>query len=304
MSHGHDHSTRDVSDKALLWAVVLNLGLTVVEIIAGIMAGSLALIADALHNFNDCATLLIAYIARRISRRHADHRFTFGYRRAELIGAMINLTALMLVGLYLLYEAVRRFLEPQPPEGWTMIGVAGVALAVDAATAWLLWALSKGSLNARAAFVHNLTDAFASIAVIFGGVAVLVWDATWIDPALTVLIAGYVMVQAGIMLKRTATILMEGTPPGMSIDDLVSAMVAIDGVEDVHHVHVWELDEHHLAMEAHVVIRQHRLEEMERVKAAAKAMLETRFGITHSTLEFESPEAARNHSARLIGDDE
>lgn len=300
MSHEHDH-TEGVSDKALLWAVALNLGLTGVEIAAGIMAGSLALIADALHNFNDCATLLIAYIARRISRRRADRRFTFGYHRAELIGAMVNLTALMLVGLYLLYEAVRRFIEPQPPEGWTMIWVAGVALAVDAATAWLLWAMSKGSLNAKAAFVHNLTDAFASIAVILGGVAVLVWQTTWIDPALTVLIAGYVMVQAGIMLKRTATILMEGTPPEVSIDEIVSTLSSLDGIEDVHHLHVWELDEHHRALEAHIVIRPDRMAGMETVKADAKRTLEERFDITHSTLEIESPEAAAEHSREMIG---
>ena len=135
MAHDHSHAGENLSDKRLILAVGLNLLLTVVEAIAGVLAGSLALLADALHNFNDCGSLIIALVARRIGRRPSDERRTFGYRRAEIIGALINLTILAVVGLYLVYEAVARLIDPQPIDGWIVVVVAAVALAVDVGTA-------------------------------------------------------------------------------------------------------------------------------------------------------------------------
>src|SRR3990172_6621454 len=124
MAHDHSHADEHLSDKRILGAVGLNLFLTVVEAIAGVLAGSLALLADALHNFNDCGSLVIALVARRIGRRPSDDRRTFGYRRAEIIGALINLTILMVVGLYLVYEAIVRIFEPRPIDGWIVVVVA------------------------------------------------------------------------------------------------------------------------------------------------------------------------------------
>lgn len=196
MSHNHQHShgTERVSDSVLLWTVIVNLGLSVFELVAGLISGSVALMADALHNTNDAGALLVAYIARKISRKGANNRYTFGYRRAELIGAMIQLTALILVGLYLLYllyEATRRFFEPELLLGGWIMAAAGVTLVVDVIRAWLLWSMSKGSLNVKAAFLHNLTDAGASVAVLIGGAAIYWLGWNWVDPILTLLIAGY-----------------------------------------------------------------------------------------------------------------
>ena len=151
----------------------LNLLLTVVEAVAGLLAGSLALLADALHNFNDCGSLVIALIARRIGRLPSDDRRTFGYRRAEIIGALINLTILVVIGLYLVYEAIARFFQPQEIDGWIVVGVAAVALVIDVATAALLFAMSRGNLNLRAAYLHNLGDAASSVGVIIAGAAIL-----------------------------------------------------------------------------------------------------------------------------------
>lgn len=291
MSHNHDHShgTENVSDGVLLWTVIVNLGLSVFEFVAGAISGSVALMADALHNTNDAAALLIAYIARKISRKGADEHYTFGYRRAELIGAMIQLTALILVGLYLVYEAVRRIFEPEPLLGGWIMAAAGVALIVDVITAWLLWSMSKGSLNVKAAFLHNLTDAGASVAVLLGGAAIYWLDWSWVDPVITLIIAGYILYMSSGMLKKTSRILMEGTPPELSVDEIKEALEALDGIENVHHIHVWELDEHHRALEAHVVIGEARsMEELESLKAAIKNHLDERFSISHSTLEFES----------------
>jgi len=211
--HHHDHGTEHVSDRVLLWSVIINAALSLFEFIAGAISGSVALMADALHNTNDAAALLIAYIARKIGRKGADKKYTFGYRRAELIGAMIQLTALIVVGLYLVYEAVRRFFAPDPLLGGWIMAAAAIALLVDVVTAWLLWAMSKGSLNVKAAFLHNLTDAGASLAVLLGGAMIFWLNWTWVDPVLTLIIAGYILFMSFGMLRKTSRILMQGTPP-------------------------------------------------------------------------------------------
>ena len=298
MSHDHSHGTEDVSDSVLLWCIIVNLGLSVFEFVGGVIAGSVALMADAAHNTNDAAALLIAYIARKISKKGADAKYTFGYRRAELIGAMIQLTALILVGLYLVYEAVRRIVEPEPLLGGWIMAAAGVAVVVDVVTAWLLWAMSKGSLNVKAAFLHNLTDAGASVAVLIGGATIYWLDWSWVDPLISLGIAGYILYMSFGLLKKTSRILMEGTPPELSLDEIKEAMEDLDGVENVHHIHVWELDEHHRALEAHVVIGENRsMEEVESLKTTVKEHLDERFSITHSTLEFESAEKSCRRKA-------
>ena len=297
-SQGHSHGltrsaeTAGVSDARLLWSFALNQLLTVGQIIGGIYSGSLALLSDAAHNFNDANALLIAYIARRVSRRDANSRYTFGYRRAELIGAVINLTTLALVGLYLVYEAVMRFFNPEPILGWVMGGVALLALVVDVATALLLWAMAKGSLNVRAAFVHNITDALGSVAVLIGAGLVLWRGWTWIDPALTLLIAGYVLWQVVTMLPQAVHILMEGAPPALDVDELTRAVCAVDGVQGMHHLHVWQLDENRIALEAHVVVPDAMsADRREAVRFEVKQLLSQRFSVAHSTIEMEADAA-------------
>lgn len=157
-NHTHSRSTEKIGDGVLLWTVIVNLGLSVFEFIAGIISGSVALMADALHNTNDAAALLIAYVARKISRKGADERFTFGYRRAELIGAMIQLTALILVGLYLVVEAAKRFMDPRPLLGLWIMGASVLALVVDIATAWLLRAMSKDTLADSFDIAHSTLE--------------------------------------------------------------------------------------------------------------------------------------------------
>ena len=302
-SHDHSHGTENVSDNVLLWCIIVNMGLSVFEFVAGAISGSVALMADALHNTNDAAALLIAYIARKISRKGADEHYTFGYRRAELIGAMIQLTALILVGLYLVYEAVRRIFEPEPLLGGWIMAAAGVALIVDVITAWLLWAMSKGSLNVKAAFLHNLTDAGASVAVLVGGAAIFWLGWTWVDPVLTLIIAGYILYMSFGLLKKTSRILMEGTPPGLSLGGIKKDIENLKSVENVHHLHVWELDENHTALEAHVRIES-TVQSHSGLRRQIKALLENDYGISHSTLELEdSADAQRCGSERMIDSD-
>ncbi|EMI24173.1 cation diffusion facilitator family transporter [Rhodopirellula europaea] len=290
---GHSHGlTRSddlagVSDLRLIWAVIINHILTVGEVIAGIFSGSVALLSDAAHNFNDANALLIAYIARKISKKEATERFTFGYRRAELLGAVINLTLLAVIGLYLVYEGIRRFFEPEEITGWLMAAASILALVIDVGTALLLWAMSKGSLNVRAAFVHNIVDAAGSVAVLIGAGAIIWLQWNWVDPVLTLVLSAYILYQVYAMLPKAMRILMEGTPVDLDVQDLVDEVEKLEGVEGLHHLHVWELDEQNRALEAHIVIDRESIEQFHEIKQRIKERLAHDFEINHSTLEFE-----------------
>ncbi|MEQ9335079.1 cation diffusion facilitator family transporter [Thalassobaculum sp.] len=287
-SHGHSHhGTASMGDGRLAWAVTVNLLLTVAQIAGGIVSGSLALVADAVHNLSDAAALGIALFARRVARRGADAGMTYGYRRAEIVAALINLTTLIVIGVYLAYEAVFRFFSPEPVAGWIVVIVAGVALAVDLVTAALTFAAAKHSLNIRAAFLHNVADALGSVVVIIAG-ALVIWRGwTWIDPAATLLIAGYILWHGLLEIRTCIRILMEAVPAGLDLASLQAAVTGVDGVVGSHHLHVWQLDERDPFFEAHVVIERADADRLEDIKRAVKAALRDRFGIAHSTLEFE-----------------
>ena len=285
MSGHHQHAPE--SDRGLLVAVFINILLTLAQVIGGIISGSLSLIADALHNLSDAASLGIALFARTIGRKPADKTKSFGYQRAEVIAALINLTLLITVSLYLIYEAVWRIVEPQVVVGIIIIVVAGVAFVVDMVTALITFRMSKNSLNMKAAFLHNLADALTSIGVIIAGALILLYQWYWVDTLLTFLIAGFVLWQGIIMLPKTIHLLMEGTPENLSSDEIKASLEEAKDVEDVHHIHVWNLDEHRIALEAHVVVATNELQEVEIIKRKLKEILKERFQITHSTLEFE-----------------
>ncbi len=285
MGHGHDHGTDDMPDGRLIAAVAVNVLLTIAQIIGGVISGSLSLIADALHNLNDAASLALALFARKIGRRPADKLMTFGYGRAEVVAALINLTTLIIVGLYLVYEAVSRFITPQPIDGWIVIWVAGIALVIDVVTAVMVHAGAKNSLNMKAAFLHNVSDALASVGVIVAGVLIIRYDLYVADLIITLVISAYVLWQGFSLLPKTIRILMGATPDDLEFDRIVARLRAVPGVRDLHHVHVWSLDEHTRSLEAHIVPEEGSLDAFETTKALIRAELATVFSITHATLE-------------------
>ncbi|MBU2580138.1 MAG: cation diffusion facilitator family transporter [Alphaproteobacteria bacterium] len=286
MGHQH-HVSQDAGDRRVLFAVIVNLGLTVAQVVGGVLAGSLALIADALHNFSDAIALIIAFGARKIARRPADGAMTFGYGRVEIVAALINYTTLIVIGLYLVYEAIVRFIEPQGVDGWLVVIIAGIALVVDAVTAMLTYALSKTSVNMRAAFLHNVADALGSIAVIVAGTLILLYDWRLIDPLVTLMIAAYVLWQSFTEIGPVIRILMLGSPPDIVTADVIARIKTIDGVADIHHAHFWQMDENRSALDAHLRIVEDGWDRADSIKATVKSMLNQEFGITHSTLELE-----------------
>ena len=288
MAHDHSHTHENTSDRRLVLALVLNLVLTVVEVVAGLLSGSLALVADAIHNLSDCGSFVIALIARRVGRWPSDERRTFGYRRAEIIGALINLTILVVVSLLLMYEAFERFLYPAPIDGWIVVGVAAVALAVNVATTIVLYAMSRDNLNVRAAYLHNMADSFSSLGVIIAGAVILGFGVLWIDAVVTLLVAVFTIWHSLPDIKRAIHILMEGAPSSVETEKLMTELQSVAGVAGVHHLHLWELDEHHSALEAHIVVEPAQLDRWAAIKQELKQRLAMRFGIEHSTLEFET----------------
>ncbi|WP_397542002.1 cation diffusion facilitator family transporter [Roseovarius salis] len=287
----------------MLWAIAVNLGLTVIQVGGGILAGSLALIADALHNFSDALSLIVAFVARRIARRPADGNMTFGYGRAEIAAALINYTTLIVMGLYLVYEAVMRAVSPQPVDGWLIVVVAAVALAVDAITAMLTHAMSKSSVNIRAAFLHNLADALGSLAVIVAGTLILLYDWRLVDPAVTLLIAGYILWQALSEIGAVIRILMLGSPPDIDTEAVIERLRQVDGVQDIHHVHLWQMQENQPSLDCHITIREGHWARADAIKAHCRDVLQSEYGIAHSTLEMECARHACPRP-RTIGHDD
>ncbi|MFO7298060.1 MAG: cation diffusion facilitator family transporter [Pseudomonadota bacterium] len=306
--HTHDHSHRHVhmdaaaGDRRVFLAVVVNLGLTIGQLVGGFFAGSLALIADAVHNFSDAISLGIAFFARKIARRQSDERMTFGYVRAELVAALINYTTLIAIGVYLAYEAILRFFSPEEVEGWTVVIVATIALVIDAVTALLTYSLSKTSANIRAAFLHNVADALGSIAVIVAGALILLFGWHIVDPIVTLIIAAYILWMAFNEVGDVVRILMLGVPPGIDVEELMDAIRKVDGVEDIHHLHVWAIDENRNSLEAHIVVPDDIAPDARAVKDRIRALVRERFGVTHTTLEIErASECHEFGNAKSIG---
>ena len=281
--HHHEHS----NDKNLIVAISINLFLTFAQFFGGLISGSLALIADAIHNLSDAVSLGIAIFARAIGRKTADEFRTFGYKRAEVIAALINLTLMLIISLYLIYEAIWRFIEPQIISGWIVIIIAGIALIVDLYTSVITYRLSENNMNMKAAFLHNLSDALASIGVVVAGSLILLYEWFWVDSLITMIIAGYILLQTFKMFPNSVNFLMDATPNNISIEDVKTSMSLIKGVEDVHHIHVWNLDEQRVALEAHVVTGAESLKDNATIKEAIKKSLQEKYDIDHSTLEFE-----------------
>tara|TARA_R110000868_G_scaffold411509_1_gene704867 strand:- start:38774 stop:39661 length:888 start_codon:yes stop_codon:yes gene_type:complete len=287
-------------DKRVAIAIWANGILTLAQIGGGIFAGSLALIADALHNFSDMVSLVIAFAARKIARRPADSQMTFGYGRVEIVAALINYTSLIIIGLYLVYEGGMRIIDPPEIKGWWVVWLGGIALVVDTLTALLTYSMQKGSVNIRALFLHNLSDALASVAVVIGGTLILLYDMRWVDPAITIGIAGYILYLGLTEIGGTIRTLMLASPEDIDTEAVIQALSDIDGVIGLHHVHFWQMGEHEASLEAHVVIEENAWGQLENTKYRIKQALEQNFNIQHSTLEFEHPDYL-HRNARTFG---
>ncbi len=287
--HGHDHgSMRGAQRKALVLSLGFNSVFLVAEVAGGLAFRSLALLADAAHMTSDVAGLVIALVAQRLLERPATSRHSYGMQRAEVLGAQANAITLFAVAGWIVFEAVRRIGEPTEVVGGGLLVVATLGLAVNLGSAVLLARARGRSLNMQGAFVHMAVDAAGSVAAIAAGVAVTVWNANWVDPLMSILIAAMVLWSAWGLLRATAHVLLEGAPAGIDPAEVEAAVSADAEVEAVHHLHLWNLASDVPALSAHVVIKgEVTLHDAQQSCDRLKTLLEERFGIEHATLELE-----------------
>ncbi|MCH7964230.1 MAG: cation transporter [Bacteroidetes bacterium] len=284
MAHNNSHSSTGIR---LLITVLLNLFITVAEVIGGIISGSLALISDALHNFSDAISVIISYIAIRLKEKDSSSKHTFGFKRAEILAAVINSSVLVIISIYLFYEAILRFQNPEPIKGILMTVVASIGLTANITGTLLLKRDAKTSMNIRSSYFHLLSDAVSSVAVIIGGLAITFWNMYWLDPLLTILIAVYITRESFKILSDAIHVLMEGAPPDISIQKIQSEVEKLERVENIHHVHIWTVGENDVHLEAHIDVADMMISKSNILGEQIEALLKTKFGINHITLQFE-----------------
>jgi cobalt-zinc-cadmium efflux system protein len=300
MSHNHIHK-HQVQGKNLLYSIFLNVLITVAQIVGGIISGSLALISDALHNFSDVLSLIISYVAHKLSRREASFEQTFGLKRAELIAAFVNALSLIVVAVYLIFEAVGRFFQPQEIQPGLVIWLAALGIAVNGFSVLLLKKDANHNLNMKSAYLHLLTDMLASVAVLVGGILMYYFQIYWIDSVLTLIIAIYLIVVGFDLLIKATKMLMLFTPKEINIREIVETVNQIKGVKLLHHVHVWHLNEEELHLEAHLDCSEDiKLSEFNTLLYKIEAVLFEKFHINHVNIQ---PEFQKEDPKEIIVQD-
>jgi cobalt-zinc-cadmium efflux system protein len=251
-SHSHSHNHGDLKGRNLFISILLNILITIAQVIGGIVSGSLALLSDALHNFSDVISLIISYIANVLSKRKASTSRTFGYKRAEIIAAFINASTLIIVAVLLIIEAIKRFQNPQEIESNLVIWLSILGIAANGFSVLLLKKDADKNMNMRSAYLHLLTDMMASVAVLIGGLLMKFYDIFWIDSVLTLAIAFYLIFVGYQLLRESTRVLMLFTPTDIPVSEIVQKVNDIEGVSNIHHIHIWQLNENEVHLEAHV----------------------------------------------------
>jgi cobalt-zinc-cadmium efflux system protein len=285
----HAPTSERHSQRRALWVTLIaNSVFLVVEVIAGVVFGSLALVADSAHMLSDVVALSIALGTQTLMLRPASARHTYGLQRAEVIGAQVNGVILAAVSGWIAFEAVGRFSDPREIAGAGVLVVASLGLLVNVGSAVLLARTQGRSLNMRGAFLHMAADAAGSVAAIAAGLAALLWNAFWVDPAASLVIASLILWSSLRLLRDTTLVLMEGAPEHIDLESVEAALANEDAVQDVHHLHLWTLASDVPALSAHVVLKHDvSLHEAQLEGERLKQMLVARFGIEHATLELE-----------------
>jgi cobalt-zinc-cadmium efflux system protein len=296
--HHHLPAIRTAQTRALKLALGINACYLVVEVVGGVVFGSLALLADAGHMLSDVVGLGVAIAAHGLMGRPASARHTYGLQRTEVLGALANGVILVGVVVWIGIVAIQRLSAPPAVAGGGLLVVATFGLIVNLASAWIVRRERGHSLNMQGAYVHMLFDAIGSVAVIVAGVGVFVWDAYWVDPAASLVIAGIIVWATWGLLREAINVLLEGTPRGMDHAAVEAALSEQPGVESVHHLHLWNLASDVRALSAHVVLEGPLdLHEAQIRGDELKAMLRERFGVEHSTLELECHDCEVVHVA-------
>ena len=300
-NHNHSHSHTELGGRNLLISIFLNIIITASQVVGGIVSGSLALLSDALHNFSDVLSLIISYIANLLAKKDASINRTFGYKRAEILAAFINASTLIIVAVLLIIEAIKRFYNPQTIESNLVIWLSIIAILGNGFSVLLLRKDAQKNMNMRSAYLHLLTDMMASVAVLIGGLLMKYYEVFWVDSLLTLLIALYLIWVGFDLFKESFKVLMLFTPNDVHIQDIVDELCTISDVKNVHHIHVWQLNEEETHFEAHVEFNSDiKLSDFDRILVEMEDILLHKFQINHVNIQ---PEFGKIGSKDIIVQD-
>lgn len=299
MSQNHSHNHTKLSGKNLLISIILNIIITIAQLIGGFISGSLALISDAVHNFSDVISLIISYVANLLSNnKKQTKQYTFGYKRAEIIAAFINAASLIVIAIFLGIEAVKRFNSPQEINSNLVIWLAILGILANGFSVLLLRKDANHNLNMKSAYLHLLTDMLTSVAVLVGGLLMKYYQFYWIDAVLTLLISIYLMFLSWDILITSTKILMLFAPKHIVIDDVANEVLKVEAIKNIHHVHIWQLNDHDCHFEAHIEFKEDiKLSDFDRVCEQVEKILLDKFHIQHCNLQ---PEYNRSDSKEII----
>ena len=301
-SHSHNHAHHhDLNGRNLLISIVLNIAITAAQVIGGFLSGSLALLSDALHNFSDVISLVISFVANRLVKKKASLKRTFGYKRAEILAAFVNAATLIVLAILLIIEAVERFQNPQEISSNLVIWLSIVAILGNGFSVLLLRKNADDNMNMKSAYLHLLTDMMASVAVLIGGLLMKFYQIWWIDSVLTFAIAIYLVVMGWNLLKDSFKVLMLFTPEATSVDAIVEDIQAIEVIKNVHHVHIWQLNEDEIHMEAHIDFHKNiTLSEFDLILNEIEELVYHKYDINHVNIQ---PEFGKCDSKDVIVQD-
>ena len=300
-SHNYDHHHLDLKGRKLILSIILNILITVAQVIGGLVSGSLALLSDALHNFSDVLSLIVSYIANILAKKPSSTKKTFGYKRAEIIAAFVNAATLMVVAIILIIEAIERFQNPQEVASNLVIWLSLLGIAANGFSVLLLKKDADSNMNMKSAYLHLFTDMMASVAVLIGGLLMKFYQMYWVDSALTLAIAMYLIYMGFDLLKQSTHVLMLFTPNTIKVQEIVEAIVKIEFIKNVHHVHIWQLNEDEVHLEAHIDFNKDiRLSEFDAILEKIEEEVYHNHGINHVNIQ---PEFGKCDSKQIIVQD-
>lgn len=284
----HNHYSNQVSLPKLIFTVILNLIITAAQIVGGLVSGSLALISDAIHNLSDSVSVILAWFAQVLSRKPSTLKSTFGYKRAEILAAFINSSALIAISGYLVFKAVERLFHPQEVDALWMFWLGLLGLLANGLSVFVLEGEKNKNINIKAAYLHLLGDALTSLAVIVGAALIWMFQVVWVDAVVTVIIGIYLFVHSFHILKESITILMQMTPAEIDITKINDRLVQIEGLKNVHHIHVWNLTDKILHLECHLNLEHDlKVSATNQIFEKVRKILHDEFDIEHVTIQFE-----------------
>lgn len=289
----HQHPSNRNKHQNLFLAILLNIIITVAQVVGGVISGSLALLSDALHNFSDVVSLLVSYVASVYTTKQASQNKTFGYKRAEIIAAFINSCGLLVIAFFLIIEAIERLLSPEFVDANLVIWLSLVSIVGNGISVWLLHQDSKKNINIKSSYLHLFTDLLGSVAVLIGGLLMYYGDLFWVDGVLTAGIAIYLFIVGYQLAKKAFKVLMLFTPEDIDVQLLIEKVNALPRVKHMHHVHIWQLNDDELHLEAHIDFEEDiPLSEFDAILEQIERIAMKDFGINHLNIqpEYQKPD--------------